>query len=222
VKQLGLFAKYWRPGAVKTRLAASLGAPIASQIYFGFLTTLMCRLQDAGDQRQVVYTPQADRLAFERLVETMPWSLAPQSAGDLGTRLSHWFSTTAGTDPDGMVVIGSDSPNLPLDLVSEAFHRLSQHEIVIGPTEDGGYYLLGMRSFHASLFSGIEWSTDQVFAQTMQRIASLSAKCHVLRTWYDVDTLADLRRLYADLGREQAEADVELARLRSIVRPFLT
>ncbi|HET6315582.1 MAG TPA: TIGR04282 family arsenosugar biosynthesis glycosyltransferase, partial [Chloroflexota bacterium] len=101
-----------------------------------------------------------------------------------------------------VVLVDSDSPTLPLGILRDACTGLEDHDVTIGPSADGGYYLLGLREPHGELFDGIAWSTHRVYEQTLDRAAGL--KVRSLQEWYDVDTPEDLRRLEADLAHQPA------------------
>jgi glycosyltransferase A (GT-A) superfamily protein (DUF2064 family) len=107
-----------------------------------------------------------------------------------------------------VVIVGSDSPSLPADRLRTAVHLLRSGGVdgVIGPSEDGGYYLLGLHVPCPELFVGVAWSTERVLAETLERAARAGRRLAVLAPWYDVDTMADLRRLAAELRVTEAGA----------------
>ena len=98
------------------------------------------------------------------------------------------------------VVIGADSPNVPIEFIEQAFDELSRVPVVLGPSEDGGYYLLGTAGFVPPIFEQIAWGTPAVWSQTTTRLASAQLPFARLPSWYDVDRLTDLRRLLDDLA----------------------
>ena len=98
-----------------------------------------------------------------------------------------------------VVLVDSDSPTLPGQILEDACQALDQHDVTLGPTSDGGYYLIGMHRFHAQLFEGITWSTPRVYAQTLAQATGL--RVLELPEWFDVDVPADLERLRIDLER---------------------
>ena len=201
MKTLGIFAKYPRPGCVKTRLARDIGTDAAAQLAEAFLKDVCESFRDAADRQIIAYTPDdwAARVYFEGLARSGD-QLWPQPAGDLGDRLAAFFEMACSAK-DATVVIGADAPTVPVEFVAEAFERLASCDCAIGPSTDGGYYLLALRSACPSLFTGIDWGTDRVFEQTMNRISDANLTVHRLPVWYDVDTLEDLRRLDSDLRR---------------------
>ncbi len=200
-KRLGMFAKYWQPHRVKTRLGREIGFELASQLYLKFLETLLVRLCSVGDERTLVITPASRLRDFQQLCDAKPWRLAAQSEGDLGVRMSDFFEHQLASVAGRVVLIGSDSPTIPIRVVEQAFADLENHDLVVGPSHDGGYYLLGMKSPLPALFSGIGWSTNRVLQQTLDRVSEAYPRLSVqlLEPWYDVDSLEDVRRLGAEL-----------------------
>ena len=216
-QQFGVFSKYWQPGYVKTRLAADIGFEPAARLHRLSLETLLRRFSGVADRRVLSFTP-ADRAGeFAALVEShgLPghWSLEPQAAGDLGKRIEHYFACAFARGARRVILIGSDSPTLPEAFVVEAFDRLTTVDAVIGPTADGGYYLIGLSRQLPRLFDDVAWSTPAVLEQTLDRFRASSCAHHILPSWYDVDTLADLVRLRSELAGEPARDLVPLRQL---------
>lgn len=200
-----MFVKKPVAGRVKTRLAGVLGDAAASELYAAFVADLANRFRQTGDFRVLYYTPDERAAAdyFDELARS-DYELWPQPAGDLGTRLSGFFARAFRQGAERAVVIGSDSPTLPLEYVVEAFERLAAHDCVLGPSTDGGYYLLGQRGRGRSLFEEVEWSTPRVLSQTVHRIQSEQATLSLLPVWYDVDTYDDFCVLNGHLEAMQA------------------
>jgi len=206
---LVLFVKAPRPGEAKTRLAASLGAARAAALYRCFLGDLVAR---AGTWPAVdlflAYTPA--EAAEELSTLLAPWKdrfrFFPQQGPDLGQRLRHACAELFGRGYQRVVFLGSDSPDLPDEMIREGFLRLETSDVVLGPTTDGGYYLIGTKALHPALFEGIAWSTPQVFAQTIARAEEVGLSVDILPQWYDVDTAADLHSLRARLRTQPVGA----------------
>jgi len=210
--QLGMFAKYWEPGRVKTRLAASIGDQAASRLYHRFVLTLLRRFAHVGQRRVLAYAP-AERGAEFAAWAPAGWQLAPQAGGDLGQRIQAYFAGALRDGATRVVLVGSDTPNLPVEYVDEAFQRLSQVPVVLGPADDGGYYLVGAAGCVPPIFAGIPWSSPQVWPQTVARLRDAGCPYGVLPPWYDVDDLASLRRMDRDLACA-AKLDEPLGELR--------
>lgn len=216
---LGVFAKHWTPGTVKTRLAVALGEPLAAEIYYELLATTLTRFAGMADRCIIAYTPDEHSKAFAQLAPG--WNVAPQSAGDLGRRLATFFQEQLAAGCPKVVVVGADSPHLPLEYVAAAFSALDSRDVVLGPTDDGGYYLVGLKDAAPPIFHDIPWGTAAVWRETIARLEHANPSPAVLPAWYDVDRPSDLERLATDLTR-LAAADTTLehlaARLRTLLR----
>jgi len=207
VRQLGVFAKFWQPGEVKTRLASRWGAIAASQLYRGFLAATIHRFASLADRRVLAFTPVERRNEFAELAAGR-WQLEPQSAGDLGERMRNYFAAAFAGGATHAVLIGSDSPTLPSEFVERAFVLLQTHDVVLGPTDDGGYYLVGAANRVPSIFEGIAWSTPRVWDQTLARIRDAGISHAELPPWYDVDEPADLARLRLEMATRLGEPEI--------------
>ena len=193
-----VFAKAPVPGEVKTRLTSVLTEKEAARLYAAFLC-------DALDQYAAL---EADvRLYWGSPLDAVPSDLVPtdvqmfeQQGEGLGARMQRAFLETFAAGYERVVIIGTDHPTLPSAFVEEAFRALHEPlSVAIGPSEDGGYYLLGMNEFYPQLFAGMQYSHADVFKETLARAEKTSSALTVLPPWYDVDTPEALRRLRADL-----------------------
>jgi len=195
---LGIYVKQPVPGRVKTRLAEDVGAGAAVAIYQAFLRDVITRFQDVADERFLCFTPEtSESRNWFQSVGKDSFEYWPQPAGSLSERLAGFFDF-AGLPDNPVVVIGSDSPSLPLDYVDQAFQHLNKRDAVLGPATDGGFYLLGLRR-PRPVFEGIDWSTSRVLGQIAAKIAAENATLAVLPPWYDVDTADDLELLRGHL-----------------------
>lgn len=214
-------AKTPRPGRVKTRLCPPLSPENAAELCHAFLRDTVERVgRLEGVQVVIAYTPASERGFFEALCPGAV--LVPQADGDLGRRLAAIFATLCARGFRGVVAVGTDTPTLPLAFVGEAFARLDQGaDVVLGPAEDGGYYLIGLRTLQPALFDGIAWSTERVFADTVHRAEREGLCVATLPRWRDVDTFADLAHLAQELEGATEHAGhtrsrlIELGLLRS-------
>lgn len=213
--QVGIFAKYWEPGRVKTRLAASIGEAEAANLYGEFLLTLLDRFRTSGDRRVLAYSPAERVKQFAEIADGV-WQLEPQSAGDVGRRMTNYFAGAFNTGATRAALIGSDSPTLPQDVFDLAFQALDAADVVLGPSDDGGYYLVGASRPFPAMFEGIEWSSARVFQQTVDRLAQSDLTWSALPPCYDIDDLDDLQRLQNELS-ECAVKEEALIRLSSAV-----
>lgn len=234
---LALFAKYWEPGKVKTRLAAAVGDQVAADVYRAFLETLLWRFGEeaksvgeanAADdpmEHVVAYAPENRDSEFREFLEFVKkptsWHLQSQGSGDLGERLELFFKTRFQAGNSKVVVIGTDSPTVPGSYLSQATRLLDSHDVVLGPTEDGGYYLVAAKEYVPPIFNGIAWSTERVWQQTIARLQDFRVKFAVLPTWYDVDNIEDLQRLRVELTATDQNPAVVSSVDRGRVAEFL-
>jgi rSAM/selenodomain-associated transferase 1 len=190
-----LFCRYPRPGRVKTRLAAGIGAGAAAGLYACFLRDLAATASRCGAKLYVFHTPpRTDGKALKGLLGVSADYIC-QRGSDLGARMDNAFRRVFREGAASAVIIGSDSPDLGVPELKMAFSRLAGHGAVIGPAFDGGYYLLGFcrGDYLPGVFTGITWSGPEVYADTLRKLKSGAAAPAILRRRHDVDTLADLR-----------------------------
>jgi rSAM/selenodomain-associated transferase 1 len=202
---LGLMCKAPRVGLAKTRLAASVGAERAAELARAFIADAVATLRQAAALHpcglHVFYAPDdaaPDVRAF--VPEDIP--LHAQDPRGLGAAMFSALRMMLARHPAGALVIGSDLPTLPPDIIAQAMAHLRAitQSVVIGPAEDGGYYLIGIKSERAApLFAPMAWSTPQVLAETRARAAAQGLGVVELPAWYDVDDAASLARLTRDL-----------------------
>lgn len=210
--RLGLFAKYWEPGHVKTRLAASVGQQIAAEVYRTFVQHLI-RFAGFPDEPhihpEIVYSPPGAETAFREIARQFGgepgWSFHPQGSGDLGERMHRFFERTFQQGYSRGMILGTDSPTMPLKFVNQAYHLLRLHDVVLGPTEDGGYYLVAARNRVPEIFADISWSTNLVWKQTVAKLQQHHVNFAVLPTWYDVDRGEDLTRLRNEIDQVRSK-----------------
>jgi len=201
---LGVFAKFWEPGRVKTRLAKSLDPEKAATIYEAMVETTVERLSAISATRILGYAPDDERTRMGfRYAEGRDWSLVPQSEGDLGERMGSFFIEQFQAGVERVVLVGTDSPNLPLVEVQEAFEHLKTCDVVLGPTDDGGYYLVGAAKRVPPIFGNMPWSTPDLLPRTIRCLDDAGLSYTTLDPWYDVDEIFDLHRLIEDLRDER-------------------
>lgn len=201
---LAVMAKAPRAGAVKTRLTPPLTPDEAAQLSACFLRDTSANIAEvarhANAQGVLVYAPKGSESAFDGLLPAEFFLLA-QRGDDLSARLIHASEDLLGFGYESFCLIGSDSPTLPGEAIAAAARRLARagDRVVLGPTDDGGYYLIGLKHAHHRLFADIEWSTERVLAQTMERAASMNLEVETLPVCYDVDDAGSLERLCREL-----------------------
>jgi uncharacterized protein len=185
---LHIFIKNPRLGYVKTRLAATVGNEAALAIYHQLLDKTREAALAANSARWLWYS---DHLQAEDAWSAADFSKKIQKSGDLGERMAHAFEQGFQGGATKALIIGSDCPELSGEILDAAFAALDTHDCCIGPTPDGGYYLLGMNRFFLELFTEIVWSTESVFPTTMARMDSLGLQCGQLPILSDVDNQSD-------------------------------
>jgi hypothetical protein len=201
VKVILVFVRYPEPGRVKTRLAATVGDAVAADIYRAFVEDLLKVCHSTSNPVTVMVSEEED-LEKTRgwLVEVLGGVFAceAQQGHDLGERMSRAFERVFERGFEQAILIGSDIPDLPADIIRKGFDALRSKDVVIGPCRDGGYYLIGFRSpgFRRAVFEGVEWSTPSVFSRTRGLVAENRLSCEILPQWDDVDTFDDLERLF--------------------------
>jgi uncharacterized protein len=178
-------------GKVKTRLAEKAGIAEALRIYHILLARTRVAALGMPARKMLFYSERIEERDgwFDHLFEKHV-----QESGDLGKRMLAAFGKAFATGAKAAVIIGSDCPDLDGDLLRKAFQALKRSDFVLGPTEDGGYYLLGMKAPEPLLFEDMPWSTDRVASITLERIGALGKTCFLLPRLSDIDTLEDWER----------------------------
>jgi uncharacterized protein len=205
---LAVMAKAPRPGKVKTRLSPPLTPDQASALNICFIrdTTDNIHQVTAGSNSAgiVVYTPVGDEAAFDDLLPR-GFQLLSQRGDGFGERLLHACEDLFACGFSGVCLIDSDSPTMPQAALSQAVACLARagDRVVLGGSDDGGYYLIGVKQTHPRLFAQIDWSTERVLQQTLQRAAEIGLETALLPTWYDVDDAASLERLRHELSTDE-------------------
>ena len=202
---MAVMGKASAPGRTKTRLVPPLTGAEAAHLNTAFLQDIVGNLLRAGGEADiapyVAFGPAGSEAFFRAcLPEDLP--LVECSLPHFGDCLHLAITSLLQRGHAAACVVNADSPTLPTRLLTQAARALAQPQdaIVIGPSTDGGYYLLGMKRAHRRLFDDIDWSTSQVFEQTLQRAKESSLSVTVLEAWYDVDDEEALSRLRSDLA----------------------
>jgi len=215
-RTLGIFAKFWEPGRVKTRLAKTIGHDAASSAYQCLLGYHIRRFSGFDSQSVIVYSPDTppSLASFEDFThvqcEAPGWDLIPQSEGDLGVRMATFFQQRFDLGDQKIVVIGSDAPQLSESVIENAFSMLDDHEVVFGPSTDGGYYLVGLSRFAPEIFTGIDWSTESVLPQSTAQCEQSGYRCGLLEPLTDIDEGKDLAAVMQSLAADSNEHVGEL------------
>jgi rSAM/selenodomain-associated transferase 1 len=213
-----MFAKHWEPGKVKTRLARTCGESRAAAFHRRFVVTLARRFKTTADGRVLAYWPPDSVSSFTSAIPP-EWNLQAQSAGDLGERMRQFFIAALAA-AQRVVLIGSDSPDLPPEYVIQALNALRSCDVVLGRSADGGYYLLGLARRLPPIFDGVAWSTPEVWPQTIARLRDAGIAWHELPPWYDVDDEQGLLGLIERLSA-RPPADPHLCELKNWISELL-
>ena len=223
---LGIMAKYWEPGKSKTRLGMTIGDGRAAELSRRFLMHLLHNLRHQGDARILVYSPDDRGEEFRQLCDDPAigqgmWGSEPQGPGDLGVRMERFVRRARERGAEKVILVGSDMPTIPTERIEEAWEALDDYPVVLGPAEDGGYYLLGISGEPPPLFAGVPWGTAQVFAWTQHLLNKQGLAYHPLAVGYDVDRWEDLIRLHAELIGRSAQANSAEHPLRAAVEAII-
>ncbi len=191
--------KYPQPGMVKTRLGKELGLERAAELYRYFVACELVTVQSLHVPILLSCHPHRSLSAYRAWLGG-EFRYISQAEGDLGVKMRNSFQSAFDMGLSRVVLIGSDLPHLPAAYIQSALIRLQDHDAVIGPAQDGGYYLLGQhrRSFDPVIFEEIPWSTSQVLSLTQKRLGDHNLNTFLLPHLRDIDTLEDLECLLID------------------------
>jgi len=202
-----LFAKAPAVGRVKTRLAVRMAAKEATRLYEAFLRDSLAIVRAAKcDLRVLAYTPPEAEAEMKQMASKGFW-FHEQAGRDLGERMVDAFKTAFEEGFRRVVILGADSPTLPVRYVNQALRALKRVDVVLGPALDGGYYLVGLAKPRPELFRGVAWSTPKVLSQTIRRIKRTGLSLHLLPPWYDVDAPDQVEFLASHLAALHAAGD---------------
>ena len=195
-----VFAKKPEPGKVKTRLTSLLSPQWAARLYEAFLIDALNQYAVLDPDVRLYVVPPMAEMPGDMIPDGV--TLHEQSGQDLGARMQHAFVESFMAGYQKAVIIGTDHPTLPDVYIQEAFDQLNEpYTVVIGPSDDGGYYLMGMNEYYRQPFVDMSYSHRRVFKDTLDRIDLTGAQSVILPEWYDVDTPEALRRLVDDLAQ---------------------
>jgi hypothetical protein len=196
---IAVMAKQPEPGNVKTRLCPPLTPVQAADLYEAFfLDTVSLITGIKHTDAFVAYDPDTALNFFSRILPATVKCIS-QGRGDLGNRLSGVSSIVFSHGYRKVIMLASDAPHLKQDCIQMAFKGLDDTDVVLGPCNDGGYYLIGLRYPSPEVFEGIPWSTSRVLDLTIQRAREAGKTCELLPPCYDIDTWQDVERLMRDM-----------------------
>ncbi|MHC4085397.1 MAG: TIGR04282 family arsenosugar biosynthesis glycosyltransferase [Planctomycetota bacterium] len=190
------FVKHPASGRVKTRLAEQIGRDVATDLYKSFVVDILTTLHSISVNFKIVFYPPDAEKKFQQWLG-QEYSYVSQSGMDLGQRMKNAFLQAFNDGFDKVVLIGSDLPDLPAEYLELGFKALETNDVVLGPSSDGGYYLIGFakEAFLPDVFEPITWSSADVLEQTLNILKKHEHRVYLLPQWHDVDTLTDLSSL---------------------------
>ena len=189
-----MFAKAPVAGQVKTRLCPPLTPDEAASLHGSLVLDLLDRCQSLkGIDRILAGAPTREHPFFGAMKTRFKIPVWDQVGDDLGARMAHAFQSALGSPYHSVLIVGTDIPGITVSLITTAFKSLQDHDIVLGPTVDGGYYLIGLRSPVPELFEHIPWSTDKVLSLTREKTQALDLSVKILPRLRDLDTVEDLQ-----------------------------
>lgn len=197
-RTLVIMAKAPRPGAVKTRLTRSLSVEAAAELYRCFLEDTIALARSLSDVQVAILCPASDVADLTKFARGAV-EVVPQKGDGLAAGLTSVFAHFTARGPQRVVAFNSDSPHLPVSILGAAFESLTAHEVVVGPTHDGGYYLVGANAAHPTLFDSDGMGTKGALDALLARARALQLSVAFTVPFYDVDVEGDLTRLAAEL-----------------------
>lgn len=184
------FVKNPELGKAKTRLAETVGQAKALEVYKALLSHTCSVVADLECDKMVFY---ADHITYDDLWSEQVFQKDVQSNGDLGDRMHDAFATAFDQGYKKVVIVGSDCYDITAEIIHEAFDELNNNDVVIGPALDGGYYLLGMKKLHTTIFDNKSWSTDKLLAETQEAMENEGVSYNLLTPLSDIDYEEDLK-----------------------------
>ncbi len=193
VNSIIIFVRNPKLGEVKSRLAKTTSDKFALGFYKSCAENIIKKIKNIQHlNRFIFYSNKKDKDDVIKWLENK-FFFSAQEGSDLGSRMKNAFEKVFTTYAEKVIIIGSDIPDLSAEIINKAFEYLSYSDVVIGPSKDGGYYLLGIKKMYAELFEGIEYSTSTVLSETLIRIKLLNLSYQLLPELQDIDTKQDLR-----------------------------
>lgn len=198
-----IFIKAPGPGDVKTRLLPYFTSHQATMLYRSMVTDLLSHFSNpSGFEVRLMYWPPDAQKEIRNWLGT-EWDAVPQTKGDLGEKMQQAFHRALAEGYQKVVLIGSDLPMLDQDTIHDALHCLEEFDAVVGPTDDGGYYLIGARKALPGLFRNIKWSSNRVLDQSLGNAQEAHITVSLLEEKFDIDRYEDVLRLWQHLKTGQ-------------------
>lgn len=211
-----LLVKYPEKGKVKSRLLRQIDENLVVELYRNFVLDIVDMLDMSGIPQVIAYSPKSAVKKFEKWLG-LGRNYLPQRGNNLGHVLKNVCIDTYSLGFNRVILVASDCPDLPEEILQEAIVALQDYGAVIGPSPDGGYYLIGFtqEAFSAKTFQAITWSTEKVFKETISELKDQGQKVHILPEWSDVDNLADLIDLFKRNQNSKFKSSKTIGMLKS-------
>jgi len=203
-----VFVRYPEAGKVKTRLAGGTSNEFACNVYKLCAERIFSEISSLENfAKYIFYSEHKDK---EKIIEwtNNKFLYALQQGNDLGERMFNAFDFVMSQNNPKAIIIGTDIPDLSKEIIIEAIDSLDKNDLVIGPSYDGGYYLLGMKKVHSGLFEDIEWSSNSVFSSTVQKANALNFKIKELLMLRDIDTKNELDNWLLQTGNMELKNEI--------------
>jgi rSAM/selenodomain-associated transferase 1 len=186
-----IFAKEPEHGRVKTRLIGHMDDNEVLELYKDFVRKTIELVKDVPSDETFLAYDSSGEASFIKSIKG-GLSLFRQEGKDLGERMHNAFIYSGKRGNEATIIIGSDSPDMPPEFIKKGFDSLEKSDIVVGPSRDGGYYLVGLKQPDERIFKDVNWSSDKVFFETMNNIKNAGKVASLVDEWYDIDTIQDL------------------------------
>lgn len=222
-----MFAKAPIPGEVKTRLLPYFTKEDAARLHEAFIYDTFKSVSRIGAKKFLFCHPSIEHSIFRKISNDTGIRLMEQRGKDLGERMKNATDMLFEEGFKRVIILGADSPSLPVKYIEDGFKRLTDYSIVIGPSIDGGYYLIGAKSSVPRIFDDVPWGTGRVFRTTLEKGIRLGLDLYILPFWYDIDTIEDLALLYSHArhlnknGGSIAEDTLRLLEKMAIFKDYL-
>lgn len=222
MKKIILLMKYPEKGKVKTRLASMIGDSLSLRLYISFVKDTIAIIKKSKIDFVISLDPFSKKNSLSSRFKIKQKKIIKQRGQSLDQKIINSFKYVIDHDPnkEKIIIIGSDSPDLPISYISSSFKILSKKDVVIGPSKDGGFYLIGIkrRVFEEKIFKNIPWSTEDVTSRVSQNLDSMNLSYGHLPQWSDIDTSADLISLLYSKNKHFLKKSCSIKILKSIYK----
>lgn len=206
-EQLVVFVKNLIPGTVKTRLAEDIGMDLAMEVYKELVANTSEVTDKVTVDKAVYYSEYVELYDF---FNDETYQKHIQQGDDLGQRMLNAFFDSIEDGYEKVVLIGSDIPDISKKIIDDAFAKLEDHDVVVGPAEDGGFYLIGMKNAHKALFEDKTYSHPKVYEELIETIEDVGMSYATTKTLFDLDTKGDMKKAGIQIVYEDNDEDSDI------------